>query len=543
MQGSSHTSARHSQGPAGEQPTRSGTVASGTVAIDLGSSTTVVAYQAPGEEPTLLNLAPYSLSDPPVVPSLLWLGHPDQSSPLIGRQVLEAGLGHGDGPELHRDFKRRIGAGASPLTAGLPLSAEQAGTLLLRRIWQALPAGLAPERLVLTAPIEAYQGYRTWLVEACRDLAVPELALVDEPTAAAIGSGLPAGSTVLVVDMGGCTIDLSLVQLEGGEGRAHPIAQLLRLGGRDLSQSRQQQRLARVIGKAGVALGGRDIDHWIASHLSPEHPHSGTLLDACERLKCALSEREQSLVVVPGEDGSPRELRLDRDQLNQLLLQRGLIQQLDLMLDEVLAYGRRASLAKESITAVLPVGGSSRLPAVRRWLEQRLGTIPIQPNRPVEAVALGALALTPGVRVQDVLCRGVSLRCWDRRSNRHHWHPLFLPGQSWPTTSPLELVLACQADQQSALELVLGEPGEERRTEVVFDPAGMPVLRDTSAGEVRVRPWPDQPAPLVLEPPGRQGEDRLRLRFSINTNAELELESTDLRTGLTRAMQRLGRVR
>lgn len=77
----------------------------------------------------------------------------------------------------------------------------------------------------------------------------------------------------------------------------------------------------------------------------------------------------------------------------------------------------------------------------------------------------------------------------------------------------------------------------------MFDPAGMPVLRDTSAGEVRVRPWPDQPAPLVLEPPGRQGEDRLRLRFSINTNAELELESTDLRTGLTRAMQRLGRVR
>jgi hypothetical protein len=40
------------------------------VAIDLGSSTTVVAYQAPGEEPRLLNLVPYSLIDPPVVPSL-----------------------------------------------------------------------------------------------------------------------------------------------------------------------------------------------------------------------------------------------------------------------------------------------------------------------------------------------------------------------------------------------------------------------------------------------------------------------------------------
>jgi hypothetical protein len=118
-----------------------------------------------------------------------------------------------------------------------------------------------------------------------------------------------------------------------------------------------------------------------------------------------------------------------------------------------------------------------------------------------------------------------------------------MPGQSWPTTSPLELLLACQADQQHALELVLGEPGEERRSEVVFDANGMPVLRGTNAGEARVRPWPDQPAPLPLDPPGRQGEDRLRLRFSINASAELELESTDLRTGLTLPVQRLGRVR
>jgi molecular chaperone DnaK (HSP70) len=515
----------------------------GTVAIDLGSSTTVVAYQAPGEEPTLLNLPPYSLSDPPVVPSLLWLRHQGQTKPLIGRQVLEAGLAHGDGPELHRDFKRRIGAGEQAEATGLPLSAEQAGSLLLRWIWHALPPGLAPERLVLTAPIEAYQGYRTWLVEACRDLAVPELALVDEPTAAAIGSGLAPGSTVLVVDLGGSTIDLCLVQLEGGEGRANPIAQLLRLAGRDLSQSRQQQRLARVLGKAGLALGGRDIDRWIASHLCPNQSPSGSLLDACERLKCALSEREEALVIINGYDGRPRELRLHRDQLEQLLRQHALIQQLDLLLEDVLAAGRRASIPMEAITAVLPVGGSSRLLAVRQWLEQRLGAITIHHSRPVEAVALGALALTPGVRVQDVLSRGVSLRCWDRRSNRHLWHPLFMPGQSWPTTSPLELLLACQADQQHALELVLGEPGEERRSEVVFDANGMPVLRGTNAGEARVRPWPDQPAPLPLDPPGRQGEDRLRLRFSINASAELELESTDLRTGLTLPVQRLGRVR
>jgi len=515
----------------------------GTVAIDLGSSTTVVAYQAPGEEPRLLNLAPYSLSDPTVVPTLLWLQQVDHPRPLIGRQVLEAGLAHGDAVELHRDFKRRIGSAVPGADTGLPLSAERAGALLLQHLWRALPAGMAPERLVLTAPIEAYQGYRGWLLEVCRGLDVPELALVDEPTAAAIGSGLPAGSTVLVVDLGGGTIDLCLVRLEGGEGRANPIAQLLRLGGRDLEHSRQRQRLAGVIGKAGVAVGGRDIDGWIARHLSGDAHPSGWMLDGCERLKCALSHADQALVVVREPEGASRELRLTQEQLNGLLLQHGLLQQLDRLLDEVLAAGRRASVSLEGISAVLPVGGSSRLPAVRQWLAERFATVPIQHERPVEAVALGALALTPGVRVQDVLSRGVALRCWDRRSNRHLWHPLFMAGQSWPTTAPLELVLACRDDQQSALELVLGEPGEERRAEVVFDAAGLPVLRAAMAGDASVRAWREQPDPLPLTPPGRQGEDRLRLRFSINASAELELECTDLLSGSSTPPQTLGRVR
>ena len=63
----------------------------GTLAIDLGSSTTVVAWQERGGEPRLLPLPPYSAADPCVVPSLLWLAGPEQHRPLIGRQVLEGG--------------------------------------------------------------------------------------------------------------------------------------------------------------------------------------------------------------------------------------------------------------------------------------------------------------------------------------------------------------------------------------------------------------------------------------------------------------------
>ena len=76
----------------------------GTLAIDLGSTTTVVAFQAPGTpEPVLLELPSISVR-PGEVPSLVWQ---TDAEPLIGKQVLDAGLNERDDHRLHRDFKRK----------------------------------------------------------------------------------------------------------------------------------------------------------------------------------------------------------------------------------------------------------------------------------------------------------------------------------------------------------------------------------------------------------------------------------------------------
>jgi molecular chaperone DnaK (HSP70) len=522
----------------------------GTLALDLGSSTTVVAWQAPDQAPRLLALPPYSADDPALVPSVLWLRAPDDPRPLLGQQVLDADLLEHAGPGLCRDFKRRIGATAeeAPDRADRAwLAPEAAAALLVQRLWQALPADVQPARLVLTAPIETYRGYRAWLQEMSRSLPVPEVALVDEPTAAAIGAGLPAGSRVLVVDLGGGTIDLSLVALEGGQGRAAPIAQLLRFAGRDLEPDRQALRTARVIGKAGLPLGGRDLDRWIAAALAPQQPPDAPLLQAAERLKCRLSacerDDEELLELVSVGGGSvPLELRLDRRRLEALLHQRGLLVELDALLEAVAAAARREGVDLARIDAVLPVGGSSRIPLIRRWLSERLPAVPLRGERPVEAVALGALALTPGVQLRDVLARGVSLRCWDRRSSHHHWHPLFLAGQTWPTERPLELLLACSRDGQEALELVLGEPLPEERGEVVFQ-GGLPVLRRRPAGSAAVQPWTTPLPPLPLRSPGRAGEDTLRLRFRIDPGGQLILDGEDLRDGEPIGPFNLGPVR
>ena len=511
----------------------------GTLAIDLGSTTTVVAYQgATSTTADLLNL-PAICSRAGEIPSLVWEA---SQRPLIGRQVLESGLNDAVDSRLHRDFKGRIGQANAPEHD----AARWAGEQLLQQIWSRLPSDLPVERLVLTAPVECYRAYRSWLLQACTTLPVAEIALVDEPTAAAMGAGLPAGSTLLVVDLGGSTLDLALVALEGGEGRAAPIAQLLRLGGRNLGDnSSQMLRTAKVLGKAGLRLGGRDIDRWIVDRCCPGQPASTPLLNAAERLKCrlsdtALAEREPLMELAV--DEREHVLRLSRSELNALLLERGFGDALEQLLESCLAGGRRNNCSLEDLEGVVAVGGGAQLPLLRQWLSEHTAPAPLLTPPPVEAVALGALQLTPGVAIRDVLQHGVSLRFWDQRSNSHRWHPLFVAGQPWPSPAPLELVLAASRTGQRSLELVLGEPIPQGSHSVVFID-GLPTLQEQTAGEVSHQPWPGIELVLPLDPAGEQGEDCLRLRWSIDQEAQLQLEINDLRSGRTWSQPTLGAVR
>ena len=538
------------QTPTGEQNLQISDT-DGTLAIDLGSTTTVVAFQSPQHPtPQLLNLDAITRY-PGQVPSLIWAQGVDDPSPFIGRQVVDAGLAESDAPQLHRDFKRAIGAPASDVASITTLAPEAAAQVLLQQIWRRLPPDLRIHRLVLTAPVDHYRGYRQWLLRASESLPVDEVALVDEPTAAALGAGLAAGARLLVVDLGGSTIDISMVELEGGEGRAAPLAQLLRFRGRSLQDSRQTLRCAKVLGKAGLALGGRDLDRWIVEHLHPSAAQglkgpTAACLNAAERLKCRLSssdldERTAITELATDANGAPLELQLNRRQLETLLNERGLLDVFDDLLERTLAGARQHGCQPDQLQGVLPVGGGAQMPLLRQWLSQRLPGLPLLEASPVEAVATGALSLTPGVKVRDVLQRGVSLRCWDQRAGAHLWHPLFVPGQVWPSEAPLQLVLAASHDHQEAIELVLGEPENLVRHDVVFV-NGLPSLRETS-GRPSVRPWEMAIPSVVLDQPGMAGQDCLRLSFHLNDEAQLVMTGTDLRTGKALPINVLGQIR
>ncbi len=508
----------------------------GTLAIDLGNTTTVIAFQEEGDQSlNLLDLPPITRL-PGEIPSLIWANRAESSSILIGQEVIRNDRLDQNDPYLTKDFKSFIGQSNSFVEEESPiLSPEKAGELFLIQIWSRLPKDLIIKRLVITSPVDTYRSYRRWLIDAFKCFPVDEVALVDEPTAAALGAGLHPGSKLLVVDLGGSTIDISLVALEGGEGRAAPIAQLLRFNGKDIEQtSRQASRHAKVLGKAGLRLGGRDIDKWIANHLFPEVELSEKILNSAERLKCRLSNTSLKAHKVIAEQSTEvnrngtKVLSLCRADLEKLLISKGLLESLDGLLKKVLSSGRSQGCEINDLDGVLLIGGGSRIPLVKDWLAKQTHPAKLLTPPPIEAVATGALSLTPGVKIRDVLARSFYLRCWDKRSESHFWHPLFVTGQPWPTTNPLEIVLAASHLDQDEIELVIGENEKEGNHEVIYT-NGIPGVH-LLKGEPIVKTIPEASISLLLNPPGQPGEDCLSLEFRINENAYLQLEGIDIRT-------------
>ena len=168
-------------------------------------------------------------------------------------------------------------------------------------------------------------------------------------------------------------------------------------------------------------------------------------------------------------------------------------------------------------------------------------SIPFLTPPPIEAIALGALNLTPGVQIKDVLNKGVSLRCWNKKNQKHIWHPLFLAGQTWPTSKPLEIILAASVNDQLCIDLIIGEPQEEGSNEIVYI-NGLPTLKTVETKD-KFKKINDIIISIPLDPPGKIGEDCIKLIFNINDKCQLEVESIDLRNNNELTRQRLGFIR
>ncbi len=520
----------------------------GTLAIDLGSSTTVVVFQKEnGEFPELLDLSPISRC-PGEVPSLIWEVSEREEEYLIGQQIIELNLiSENKENKLSQDFKRWIGSPSIDPIYNSRLSPEKAGEILIHNIWEKVTRQVNIKRLVLTAPVDTYREYRNWLVKVCNSLKVKEIALVDEPTAAAMGAGLDPGSKLLVLDFGGSTIDMSIVALEGGEGQASPIAQLVRFDGNNLEgKSTQVLRTAKVLGKSGLRLGGKDIDRWISNHLLPEETPTNLILSKAEELKCELSNShiKDTLVIskqVQNHQNKEKFLKLSKKGLEELLIEKGLLKSIEILYNQTINNAKRNSFKIEELNSVVLVGGGSKIPLIKKFIGSLCNSIPFITPPPIEAIAIGALKLTPGVQVKDVLNKGVSLRCWNKRNEKHIWHPLFFAGQPWPTIKPLEIILASSINNQLCIDLIIGEPEEKGSNEIIYI-NGLPTIREIDFDD-KIKKINNKIISVPLNPPGEIGQDCVKLKFIINDFCEIEVEGVDLRNNNIITTQNLGPIR
>ena len=519
----------------------------GTLAIDLGSSTTVVVFQKEnGQPPELLDLPPISRAIGEI-PSLIWKSSEKEESYLIGQQIIDLNLINEKENNLSQDFKRWIGSKEIEPIYDSKITPEKAGEILIHSIWEKVSQKVNIKRLVLTAPVDTYREYRTWLVNVCNSLEVKEIALVDEPTAAAMGAGLEPGSTLLVLDFGGSTIDMSIVALEGGEGQASPIAQLVRFDGNNLEgKSTQVLRTAKVLGKSGLRLGGKDIDRWIFHHLLPEENPTNSILRKAEELKCELSNTniKETLVITKKVNNIQNEekfLKLSKKGLEELLIEKGLLKSIEKLFIQTINSAKRNSFELKDLDSVVLVGGGSRIPLIKNYLSDICNSIPFLTPPPIEAIALGALHLTPGVQIKDVLNKGVSLRCWNKKNEKHIWHPLFLAGQTWPTNKPLEIILAASINNQLSIDLIIGEPQEEGSNEIIYT-NGLPTLK-TIESKDKIKKITNTIISIPVDPPGEIGQDCIKLIFNINDNCQLEVEGIDLRNNKEITSQNLGEIR
>ena len=503
---------------------------SGTLAIDLGNTNTVIAFQDHKEINPVLIEIPNITSSPGVIPTAVWFEEPSKNL-KIGISALEMIENSNSDLFFHSNFKRLIGNPIEKINPKNILKPTECGEKFFKFLWANIPQKYLIKRLVLTAPIDTYKGYREWLVNLCGEISVDEIALVDEPTAASLGINVPSGSKIMTLDIGGSTIDMNIVKIEGGEGKASPIAELLKFRGNDVSSiSKQKIKCAEIISKTGSKIGGKDIDQWIVNYFLPDNKYAINLLRA-EEIKCKLSSttikyEDKYLIKFLIEGNKEKEFYLSKEIFEKVIIDNNLINHLNSLLKDLLNEARGKFCTVDDLNMIILVGGGSQIPLIKEWVTKKISKIQIKSPPPIEAIAKGALAMTPGVKIKDVLTKGLSIRLFNRKQQKHFWHPIFCKGQTWPTENQFKLILQASKNNQKIFEIIIGETKKERSYDVIFE-NGLPKLSEVQSEEEIIK-WDKKPLKIEFKNKCNIGEDKLTLFFKITEKADLLVKCFDI---------------
>jgi molecular chaperone HscC len=337
--------------------------------IDLGTTNSAIAVWRNGRPEILAGAAGDRL-----VPSVVGLD--DDGRVLVGPAAWERLITHPESTAA--TFKRRMGTDERISLGKQTFAPEELSALVLRTLVADASRSLGEPVTEAVISVPAYfsdaQRRATKVAGELAGLRVDRL--INEPTAAAIAYGLSEGiqaKTILVVDLGGGTLDVSLLEFFEGVMEVHATAGDTRLGGEDFDA---------VIIDAFIRETGS------ASWRTLSAFERAILKRKAMRAKHELSTARQATIDVQrsAPSGSDRlTWTIERDRFEALA--EPLLARMRTTIERAI---RDARIAAASIDDVVLVGGATRMPMVRALVARLFGRLPLSHINPDEVVALGA---------------------------------------------------------------------------------------------------------------------------------------------------------
>ncbi len=358
------------------------------IGIDLGTTNSVVAILE-GGEPVII---PNSRGDR-LTPSIVAFS--DKREILVGQVAKNQIVINSE--RSVSSVKRHMGTDYKIKIGRKKYTPQEISSFILRKLKKDAEEYLQTPitKAVITVPAYFDDNQRQATKDAGKIAGLEVLRIINEPTAAALSYGLrhEENQIVIVLDLGGGTYDVSILELGDGVFEVRSTSGVNHLGGDDFDE--------RIINYLADRFEEQEkID------LRQDRMALQKLKEEAEKAKIELSEATVATINIPfitADANGPKHLNIELSRTEFEGLIQDLINQMIPPIEKAL---EDASLSSAEINRVILAGGSTRIPAVREAFRSALDNEFYRKVNPDECVALGA-AIQAGILGGDV--RGVVL--------------------------------------------------------------------------------------------------------------------------------------